>query len=77
MKKIIFFTFFSLCIFTLSIAMDRVASNQKPRNEHLPREIESPATPKINLQQRKEKQKQTALTRSQERQRKYSDDYNT
>lgn len=74
MKKIISFTFLSLCIATQSIAMDRVASNQKSRNGHLARETESPTTPRAILQERKVKQKQNALKISQERKKKYSDD---
>jgi len=76
MKKIISFTFLSLCIFTQSSAMDRVGSNQKSRNEQLSRTTESPTRPRTVLQERKKQQKQNSLKRSQERTQKYSDDYN-
>ena len=78
MNKIISFTFLSLCISTQSITMDRdrVGSNQKQHNEHLSRTTESPTRPRTILQDRKEKQKQNTLKRSQERHKKYSDDYN-
>ena len=78
MKKIISFTFLSLCISTQSITMDRdrTDSNQKQRNEKISRATESPTNLRVNIQKKKEKQ--ISLKPSQDRSLKYSsgDSYN-
>lgn len=67
----------SISVLTQLFTMDRVGSNQKRRNEHLSRETASPITPRKSfLEQKKEKEKQTTLKRSQERYIKYSGEYN-